>query len=102
MSQDTDEQVTRLFGGPGSGKTTELLDRVDPLGQVHHLAHDVHGAVYMLEDAAGAHAHRGFADDMHGNLQLDLLREVHDKGQERLEKEIHSQVNYELQRRWPK
>ncbi|MFC4550662.1 MULTISPECIES: UvrD-helicase domain-containing protein [Halorussus] len=32
MSQDaTDEQVTRLFGGPGSGKTTELLDRVEAL-----------------------------------------------------------------------
>ncbi|WP_276300041.1 UvrD-helicase domain-containing protein [Halorussus lipolyticus] len=31
MSQDTDEQVTRLFGGPGSGKTTELLDRVEGL-----------------------------------------------------------------------
>ena len=32
----------------------------------------------------------------------DLLREVHDKGQDRLEKEIHSQVDYELKRRWPK
>ncbi|USZ69331.1 ATP-dependent helicase [Halorussus salilacus] len=31
MSQDTDERVTRLFGGPGSGKTTELLDRVEEL-----------------------------------------------------------------------
>ncbi|WP_135826333.1 UvrD-helicase domain-containing protein [Halorussus ruber] len=31
MSQDTDEQVTRLFGGPGSGKTTELLDRVEAI-----------------------------------------------------------------------
>ncbi|WP_158058097.1 UvrD-helicase domain-containing protein [Halorussus halophilus] len=32
MSQDpTDERVTRLFGGPGSGKTTELLDRVEAL-----------------------------------------------------------------------
>ena len=32
MSQDsTDERVTRLFGGPGSGKTTELLDRVESL-----------------------------------------------------------------------
>ena len=29
MSQDTEERVTRLFGGPGSGKTTELLDRVE-------------------------------------------------------------------------
>ncbi|WP_158855134.1 UvrD-helicase domain-containing protein [Halorhabdus sp. CUG00001] len=26
-----DEQVTRLFGGPGSGKTTALLDRVEQL-----------------------------------------------------------------------
>ncbi|WP_181686393.1 UvrD-helicase domain-containing protein [Halorhabdus salina] len=26
-----DEQVTRLFGGPGSGKTTALLDRVEKL-----------------------------------------------------------------------
>ncbi|NEU57903.1 UvrD-helicase domain-containing protein [Halorussus sp. MSC15.2] len=31
MSQDTEERVTRLFGGPGSGKTTELLDRVEGL-----------------------------------------------------------------------
>ncbi|WP_132057294.1 UvrD-helicase domain-containing protein [Halorussus amylolyticus] len=31
MSDDTDERVTRLFGGPGSGKTTELLDRVEDL-----------------------------------------------------------------------
>ena len=31
MSQDTDERVTRLFGGPGSGKTTELLDRVEEI-----------------------------------------------------------------------
>ncbi|WP_115865198.1 UvrD-helicase domain-containing protein [Halorussus litoreus] len=31
MSQDTAERVTRLFGGPGSGKTTELLDRVEEL-----------------------------------------------------------------------
>jgi DNA helicase-2/ATP-dependent DNA helicase PcrA len=27
----TDPQVTRLFGGPGSGKTTALLDRVDEM-----------------------------------------------------------------------
>ena len=27
----TDPEVTRLFGGPGSGKTTALLDRVDDL-----------------------------------------------------------------------
>jgi DNA helicase-2/ATP-dependent DNA helicase PcrA len=26
---DTDDHVTRLFGGPGSGKTTALLDRVE-------------------------------------------------------------------------
>jgi DNA helicase-2/ATP-dependent DNA helicase PcrA len=26
-----DTTVTRLFGGPGSGKTTALLDRVDEL-----------------------------------------------------------------------
>lgn len=32
----------------------------------------------------------------------DLLREVHDSGEQRLEKEIHSQVEYELTRRWPK
>jgi DNA helicase-2/ATP-dependent DNA helicase PcrA len=31
MSQETEERVTRLFGGPGSGKTTELLDRVEGL-----------------------------------------------------------------------
>ncbi len=31
MSQQTEERVTRLFGGPGSGKTTELLDRVEGL-----------------------------------------------------------------------
>ncbi|PSP56327.1 ATP-dependent DNA helicase Rep [Halobacteriales archaeon QS_1_67_19] len=31
MSHDTQERVTRLFGGPGSGKTTELLDRVESL-----------------------------------------------------------------------
>jgi len=31
MSQDTAERVTRLFGGPGSGKTTELLNRVEDL-----------------------------------------------------------------------
>ncbi|WP_435180217.1 UvrD-helicase domain-containing protein [Halorussus sp. AFM4] len=31
MSQDTEERVTRLFGGPGSGKTTELLDRVEEI-----------------------------------------------------------------------
>ena len=29
MSNST--QVTRLFGGPGSGKTTALLDRVDEM-----------------------------------------------------------------------
>jgi len=28
---DSDAEVTRLFGGPGSGKTTALLDRVDEL-----------------------------------------------------------------------
>ena len=28
---DSDTDVTRLFGGPGSGKTTALLDRVDEL-----------------------------------------------------------------------
>ncbi|QKY21404.1 ATP-dependent helicase [Halolamina sp. CBA1230] len=28
---DTDARVTRLFGGPGSGKTTALLDRVEEL-----------------------------------------------------------------------
>ncbi|MFB6251671.1 MAG: UvrD-helicase domain-containing protein [Halobellus sp.] len=28
---DSDASVTRLFGGPGSGKTTALLDRVDEL-----------------------------------------------------------------------
>ncbi|WP_049985342.1 UvrD-helicase domain-containing protein [Halobellus rufus] len=28
---DSDAKVTRLFGGPGSGKTTALLDRVDEL-----------------------------------------------------------------------
>ncbi|MFB6070978.1 MAG: UvrD-helicase domain-containing protein [Halanaeroarchaeum sp.] len=28
---DTEPEVTRLFGGPGSGKTTALLDRVDDL-----------------------------------------------------------------------
>ncbi|MFB6082590.1 MAG: UvrD-helicase domain-containing protein [Halanaeroarchaeum sp.] len=28
---DTQPEVTRLFGGPGSGKTTALLDRVDEL-----------------------------------------------------------------------
>jgi DNA helicase-2/ATP-dependent DNA helicase PcrA len=28
---DTDVTVTRLFGGPGSGKTTALLDRVDQI-----------------------------------------------------------------------
>lgn len=28
---DTDAHVTRLFGGPGSGKTTALLDRVEEL-----------------------------------------------------------------------
>ncbi|MGM0397507.1 MAG: UvrD-helicase domain-containing protein [Halobacteriota archaeon] len=28
---ETDPEVTRLFGGPGSGKTTALLDRVDQL-----------------------------------------------------------------------
>ena len=28
---DSDTSVTRLFGGPGSGKTTALLDRVDEL-----------------------------------------------------------------------
>ena len=27
----SDASVTRLFGGPGSGKTTALLDRVDEL-----------------------------------------------------------------------
>ena len=27
----SDPQVTRLFGGPGSGKTTALLDRVDEM-----------------------------------------------------------------------
>jgi DNA helicase-2/ATP-dependent DNA helicase PcrA len=31
MSNETEERVTRLFGGPGSGKTTELLDRVEDL-----------------------------------------------------------------------
>jgi DNA helicase-2/ATP-dependent DNA helicase PcrA len=31
MSTDSSERVTRLFGGPGSGKTTELLDRVEEL-----------------------------------------------------------------------
>ncbi|NHN57527.1 MULTISPECIES: UvrD-helicase domain-containing protein [Halorussus] len=31
MSQDSEERVTRLFGGPGSGKTTELLDRVEEI-----------------------------------------------------------------------
>ena len=29
MSEDV--TVTRLFGGPGSGKTTALLDRVETL-----------------------------------------------------------------------
>ncbi|WP_423743334.1 ATP-dependent helicase (plasmid) [Haladaptatus sp. SPP-AMP-3] len=28
---ETDAKVTRLFGGPGSGKTTELLDRVEDI-----------------------------------------------------------------------
>ena len=28
---DSDTEITRLFGGPGSGKTTALLDRVDEL-----------------------------------------------------------------------
>ncbi len=28
---ETDARVTRLFGGPGSGKTTELLDRVEDI-----------------------------------------------------------------------
>jgi len=28
---ETDAKVTRLFGGPGSGKTTELLDRVEEI-----------------------------------------------------------------------
>ena len=27
----TDSHVTRLFGGPGSGKTTALLDRVEEI-----------------------------------------------------------------------
>ena len=27
----TDSHVTRLFGGPGSGKTTALLDRVEDI-----------------------------------------------------------------------
>lgn len=31
MKDDGNELVTRLFGGPGSGKTTALLDRVDRL-----------------------------------------------------------------------
>ncbi|WP_135827808.1 UvrD-helicase domain-containing protein [Halorussus halobius] len=31
MSQDTAQRVTRLFGGPGSGKTTELLNRVEDI-----------------------------------------------------------------------
>ncbi|WP_134669623.1 UvrD-helicase domain-containing protein [Halorussus marinus] len=31
MSHDTEDHVTRLFGGPGSGKTTELLDRVEDI-----------------------------------------------------------------------
>jgi len=30
---DSDTEITRLFGGPGSGKTTALLDRVDELLQ---------------------------------------------------------------------
>jgi superfamily I DNA/RNA helicase len=28
---DADTKLTRLFGGPGSGKTTALLDRVEEL-----------------------------------------------------------------------
>jgi hypothetical protein len=32
----------------------------------------------------------------------DLLHEVHDSGEQRLEKEIHSQVQYELTKRWPR
>ena len=31
MNGDDEPEVTRLFGGPGSGKTTALLDRVDDL-----------------------------------------------------------------------
>ena len=31
MTGDDGLVVTRLFGGPGSGKTTALLDRVDEL-----------------------------------------------------------------------
>ncbi|MFB6173348.1 MAG: UvrD-helicase domain-containing protein [Halobacteriales archaeon] len=31
MTQDGDSHVTRLFGGPGSGKTTALLDRVEAI-----------------------------------------------------------------------
>ena len=36
---DADTKLTRLFGGPGSGKTTALLDRVEELLEREDVSH---------------------------------------------------------------